>query len=523
MEKKIYIINGDNEDKIIREFTKNYGLPEVTSSLAIYFYKDSKVYELMFENSKCYFKVDDKRNLNKDDRLHLEDNKSECLKIENKNIKFFLRFLSDNINNEPFIGEEVIKINFKVSEKKSIQIYKNTPIGTMLVVRGDNVQKILGNTHYGIELTREDMITKFDIAVKKDILFDQYGILNSKIVEYSDSYGIDLKLQGKNTLKGMLAVKSNDYSKYDQVFYSIFECNLKDSQNIDFSPYFKPLSIIIPSFNSERTILKTLLSIESQAIDRKLKKMLDVIVIDDGSTLSITQLIKKDQFSFNLRIIRLEQNEGLSNARNLGVDLSKYPHILFLDSDILLAKNYISTHSAFLQMFSNCLFVSMKKNIEIDNFLIEEEKISKGLVPPVEYDDKRIVREFEGGSFWSELVTHKTSVEALSESNLFKKLGYGRHISGYDLSSVVIGHNMSLNKDTHQSVGGFSNEFKGWGMEDTYFGTKVIAKGCFVVPLIGTGVYHINHLPRSGSSENQKEELEMNLNTYKNLIEKEYE
>lgn len=110
--------------------------------------------------------------------------------------------------------------------------------------------------------------------------------------------------------------------------------------------------------------------------------------------------------------------------------------------------------------------------------------------------------------------------EALSDSNCFKDFGFGRVVNGYDLPSMVVGHNMSINKKYVKTVGGFSDSFIGWGLEDSFFGAKVIAEGCFVIPLLDTGVYHVNHPPRSGSTEAREIEYQKNIETYRNLTEK---
>ena len=71
-------------------------------------------------------------------------------------------------------------------------------------------------------------------------------------------------------------------------------------------------------------------------------------------------------------------------------------------------------------------------------------------------------------------------------------------------------------------IGGFSNYFKGWGLEDSYFGSKMIAEGNYVIPVLSCGVYHIDHPPRSGSEKKKLQELEGNLARYKELLDKSY-
>jgi hypothetical protein len=60
-------------------------------------------------------------------------------------------------------------------------------------------------------------------------------------------------------------------------------------------------------------------------------------------------------------------------------------------------------------------------------------------------------------------------------------------------------------------------------VDDTLFGTENIAAGNFIIPLLNTGVYHINHPVRSGSLEEQAKEYKKNLEIYKEIISKKYE
>lgn len=130
-------------------------------------------------------------------------------------------------------------------------------------------------------------------------------------------------------------------------------------------------------------------------------------------------------------------------------------------------------------------------------------------------------RVSEKGNDWVNEISLDGVYEIVSNTDSFNNFGHGRIINGFDLSSMVVGHNMTINKHLFLKVGGFSEEFIGWGLEDTYFGARLISEGGFVIPLLNCGVYHINHPPRSGSLEKQEKEYSENLKTYKNLINKE--
>ncbi len=88
-----------------------------------------------------------------------------------------------------------------------------------------------------------------------------------------------------------------------------------------------PISIIIPLYNKERHIKRTLDSVFAQTY-----KNYEVIVVDDGSTdksVSIVEEISKTQ---RIRIYH-EENGGVSIARNKGIIESNYEYIALLDAD----------------------------------------------------------------------------------------------------------------------------------------------------------------------------------------------
>lgn len=99
------------------------------------------------------------------------------------------------------------------------------------------------------------------------------------------------------------------------------------------------LSIIIPCFNSEKTITKTLFSLMN-FLDYTDK--LEIIIINDGSNDSTEKKALNffENKSFNF-LVHNQPNVGLSGARNKGLNLSKGKYIWFLDSDDLIISEKI--------------------------------------------------------------------------------------------------------------------------------------------------------------------------------------
>lgn len=96
------------------------------------------------------------------------------------------------------------------------------------------------------------------------------------------------------------------------------------------------LSIIIPVLNEERYISLLLRSIVAQQFEGKL----EIIIVDGKSTDNTIKVIQKfKSVVHNLHIISTQK--GIAHQRNVGAVKAKYPHILFLDADMILPQNFL--------------------------------------------------------------------------------------------------------------------------------------------------------------------------------------
>src|ERR1700683_5126974 len=93
------------------------------------------------------------------------------------------------------------------------------------------------------------------------------------------------------------------------------------------------ISIIIPNYNSEKTISKTLNSIISQKMHN-----FEIIVVDDCSTDNSLQIISQYP---KVNIIKNNKNHGPAYTRNKGIKNATGDILFFVDSDVYLEKNFI--------------------------------------------------------------------------------------------------------------------------------------------------------------------------------------
>jgi glycosyltransferase involved in cell wall biosynthesis len=96
------------------------------------------------------------------------------------------------------------------------------------------------------------------------------------------------------------------------------------------------VSVIIPFYNTAPYLRRCLDSVLSQDLTEY-----EIICINDGSTDDSLLIAEEyaDQFE-NIRIIS-QENRGLSNARNRGMDAAHGEYFLFVDSDDYLEKNVL--------------------------------------------------------------------------------------------------------------------------------------------------------------------------------------
>lgn len=94
------------------------------------------------------------------------------------------------------------------------------------------------------------------------------------------------------------------------------------------------LSIIVPVYNGEKNIEKCINSILESTY-----KNYEIIIINDGSTDKTIKILQKFNNITNIKIIN-KNNEGVSIARNIGIDYATGIYTTFVDSDDMVDKNY---------------------------------------------------------------------------------------------------------------------------------------------------------------------------------------
>jgi glycosyltransferase involved in cell wall biosynthesis len=184
------------------------------------------------------------------------------------------------------------------------------------------------------------------------------------------------------------------------------------------------VSIIICCYGGEKTIEECLNSLLNQKINSKL---FEVIIVDDGSLDNTSTIVKnfiKTKLSGNEKTFKYyrKKNEGLSIARNFGVNKSSSELVVFIDEDAWAYSNYLGTIIDFFNVnqMVNCV----------------------------------------GGKI--DLYNDENNFAKLIQDSIFS---YSMKVN----KDAVIGTNMAFRKSFLQDVGGFQPEFTYRGDESALF------------------------------------------------------
>lgn len=100
----------------------------------------------------------------------------------------------------------------------------------------------------------------------------------------------------------------------------------------------KKLDIIIPAYNAENTLMRTLCSVGMQTIVSEIQ----VTIVNDCSTCgSYVDIIQRFHGHIDIQELILEENRGPGVAKQYGLDNTNCPYVFFLDADDTLTNAFV--------------------------------------------------------------------------------------------------------------------------------------------------------------------------------------
>lgn len=140
------------------------------------------------------------------------------------------------------------------------------------------------------------------------------------------------------------------------------------------------VSIIVPVFNEEKTILTILTKIKAKIDQLKFKINFEVIVVDDCSTDNTRKLLKKNSYLYDY-IIETPKNKGKGFAVNQGLLKSSNEVILIQDADLeYLPENYENLIKPFIESDADVVYGSRFRTTEVNRVIFFWHYIANKLI-----------------------------------------------------------------------------------------------------------------------------------------------
>lgn len=244
-------------------------------------------------------------------------------------------------------------------------------------------------------------------------------------------------------------------------------------KNILQQNHYIPVSIIVPAYNEEMTVVETVRSL--LALDYN---VYEIIVVDDGSRDSTSQVLidafdmhrirqpirrqvacQPEEFVYTalgqkvpLTLVR-KRNGGKADALNMGINVSQYPYFICMDADSVLQYNSLREIVRPVLEDDNVVAVGGSvrpcNNVELENGRVKKYRLPRNILAcmqVLEYDRSFLAARILFDKFNGSLIIS-------GAFGLFKKElviacgGYDRTTMGEDMELVVKLHEYCVSNE----------------------------------------------------------------------------
>jgi glycosyltransferase involved in cell wall biosynthesis len=135
-------------------------------------------------------------------------------------------------------------------------------------------------------------------------------------------------------------------------------------------------SIIVPLFNKEKQVIKTVESALNQSYS-----YFELLIVDDGSTDNGLSMVMELQKSDDRIKVFTKPNGGVSSARNYAIQRSTGKFIALLDADDYWETSYLKTMNELINRFPECgIYACAYKAVKKNHEIIHCQEIPEGIV-----------------------------------------------------------------------------------------------------------------------------------------------
>jgi GT2 family glycosyltransferase len=225
------------------------------------------------------------------------------------------------------------------------------------------------------------------------------------------------------------------------------------------------VALVVPVFERPELLARTLAGVAALEYSPEL---LEVAVVDDGSTADIKAVVERAALPFPSVYERQEvEGNGAGPARNLGAASVSGDVILFIDADCIPAPDLVARHMDWHRRAANVVVVGNR--VDVDAGAVAPSAV------PTRFTDLAGAEGAQDSFQTWRAVLHRRTKGLLIGDTAYR---------------ACLSNNLSVPRALFEEVGGFSDQFTMWGGEDTELGWRLWNAGAFIVPEPGARVLH---------------------------------
>ncbi|MEH7181006.1 glycosyltransferase family 2 protein [Neobacillus vireti] len=279
------------------------------------------------------------------------------------------------------------------------------------------------------------------------------------------------------------------------------------------------VTIIMPSYNRYPLNLLSLYALEKQNFD--LSKM-EVILIDDAST-DQTPKIKEYRPPYHFQYIRNSTNVGVAASRNIGLRHARGEIIILFDAETIVPPNYVALNYQHHLTQEKAVVIAGSKRGRVYTFLFPDftdnqikaiykwrkeksllnqrlkEVVSQELALDTLTNYIRHLQE-------PQQVIKREDIDDIKKlrsitkyksyaGHLLKYLREHEHSDSSPLRWMACLGFLSIKRSFMEQVGGYEENFKGWGPEDAEFAYRLYKANANFIIEHDLESYHQEHPP----------------------------
>jgi hypothetical protein len=194
----------------------------------------------------------------------------------------------------------------------------------------------------------------------------------------------------------------------------------------------------------------------------------------------------------------MDERKGRATARNIGLHYAKHELVMFIDASMVLERHCLTDHMLRHDRLNRIALLGFKENISPKEYQRERSKIEQGIrVPRFELDWKcRQTLGPDAGTFLfrGKTFREKDIINYMEITDYLRSCPATEAIGRRTLSTFLQTNLISVGSDVAKTLGGFDVHFDAlWGMEDSYFGANLVARGVKLVPCPSSVAFKIEH------------------------------